>query len=228
MGHNPIIVALDGMSKTDALALSRKLKVHVGGFKVNDLLVQCGASIVEELAAYGMVMADPKLHDIKNTVENAVDVLVRSKAHFITAHASGEVDMLRAGVGKIPQGHPGGILAITVLTSLDEDTAQLVYNLPIKATVLKFARWAALAGCCGIVCSGKELEFLAKFPELKNLIRVVPGIRPAGSDKGDQKRTMTPREALEAGANYLVMGRPIYEKGDPVDNVRRILDEINS
>lgn len=219
--NKPIIVPLDGMTPRAALNLAERLTDRVWGFKVNDLLIACGSRIVTELREFGQVMADPKLHDIPNTVKNSAGVLADAGATFITVHASGGVDMLRAACERAR-----GILAITVLTSLDEQAALRIFGRDLIHVVLSFAHMAKEAGCAGIVCSPKELSLLGTDRDLDGLIRVVPGIRPAGADQGDQQRTDTPAAAIKAGADKLVIGRPITEKGDPVDNVRRIMDEI--
>ncbi len=124
-------------------------------------------------------------------------------------------------------------LAVTVLTSLGEEDVLRIYGCSVEAAVLKFARDAATANMSGIVCSPKELEMLAQYPELKGLLRVTPGIRPAWHQKGDdQKRVMTPAEAIKAGADFLVIGRPIIEANNrkeafnyTVEEVARALEE---
>jgi orotidine-5'-phosphate decarboxylase len=231
---NPILAALDGFTRDQAMTHAERLAPLVGGFKVNDLLDTCGAQIVRDLTQFGrQVMADPKIYDTPKTVANRVAVYADCKtgagATLVTVHASAGIPALQAAV--MAHGYEldhNVILAITVLTSFDEEGCQEVYGHSTKAMVLRFARWAALVGCRGIVCSGQELALLAKHPELKRLKRVVPGIVPAWFQAalGDQKRTMTPLEALEAGADKLVIGRALFEKGDPVDNAHRILDEI--
>ncbi|MEK7540104.1 MAG: orotidine-5'-phosphate decarboxylase [Patescibacteria group bacterium] len=232
--QNPILVALDGFTRDQAMAHAERLAPLVGGFKVNDLLDTCGVQIVRDLKQFGrLVMADPKIYDTPKTVANRAaaycDPQTGVGASLVTVHASAGVDALVAAVQS--DGHEGdthSILAITVLTSFDEEGCQEVYGHPTKAMVLRFARWAALAGCHGIVCSGQELGLLAKHPELKRLKRVVPGISPAWfqAELKDQKRTMTPKEALDAGADYLEIGRALFEKGDPAQNAQRILEEI--
>lgn len=234
MTRNPILAALDGLTREQALAYAEQLVPYVGGFKVNDLLDTCGVQIVRDLKRFGRrVMADPKIYDIPKTVGNRVGVYTNpvtgAGVDLVTVHASAGVDALMAAVQA--DGHEGdthSVLAITVLTSFDEEGCQEVYGHPTKAMVLRFARWAALAGCHGIVCSGQELALLAKHPELKRLKRVVPGISPAWfqAKLQDQKRTMTPKEALDAGADHLVIGRALFEEGDPTENARRILEEI--
>lgn len=221
---SPIVIPLDGMTKDAALEVAAKLAGKVWGFKVNDLLIECGAGIVEELKQFGNVFADPKLHDIPNTVVNSMAKLAATGVNLVTVHASGGVEMMKAAVDAA-----GGskVLAVTVLTSLDEDTAHLIFGNPIKATVLQFARNASLAGVYGVVCSPKELEILSKQPELQSLAKITPGIRPEWYQvDDDQKRTMTPAEAAKLGATLLVIGRPILKAEDPVEAAERTAREI--
>ncbi len=120
------------------------------------------------------------------------------------------------------------VIAITVLTSLDEEECQYIYGASVKATVLRLSRLATLAKAHGIVCSPKELEFLRRYVELAELERVVPGIRLEGQSLDDQKRVGTPIEAKKAGAKNLVIGRAITQAKDPVDTVNRINDMVSS
>lgn len=221
---NPIVIPLDGMTRGIALGLAAKLVDKVWGFKVNDLLIECGVGIIAELKQFGNVFADPKLHDIPSTVANSMAKLAAAGANLVTVHASGGVEMMRAAVDAA-----GGskVLAVTVLTSLDEDTAHLIFGNPIKATVLQFARNASLAGVYGVVCSPKELEILGKQPELQFLAKITPGIRPAWHQVGDdQKRVMTPAEAAKLGATLQVIGRPILRADDPLEAVEKTVQEI--
>ena len=139
----------------------------------------------------------------------------------------GDRDILNINVWRTPL-----VLAVTVLTSLGEYDTYLIFGAPSKAKVLQFARDAKIAGCDGIICSPQELEFLGNYPELRGLLKVVPGIRPKWSVTGDQKRIMTPSDAIKAGADYLVIGRPITnppkEVGSSVEAVKRIIEEIES
>ncbi|MDD5290688.1 MAG: orotidine-5'-phosphate decarboxylase [Patescibacteria group bacterium] len=220
-----IIVALDDLTAEKALALAEKLSGTGVLFKANDLLDDPGPNIIEELSVFGGVMADPKFHDIPNTVGNRVKKMANYGPRFITVHASGRIPMMRAAVEKCGDSR---ILAVTVLTSLGEDECQLTFGAPVKAKVLQFARDAVLAGVHGIVCSPKELEFLSGFPELAGLIKVTPGIRPVwhlGTE--DQARVTTPADAVKMGANYLVIGRPIVKAEDPAEAVRKTQEEIS-
>jgi orotidine-5'-phosphate decarboxylase len=118
------------------------------------------------------------------------------------------------------------VLAVTVLTSLEENNAHLIFGGPSKAKVLQFARDAKLAGCNGIVCSPQELKLLGKQAELVSLLKVIPGIRSNDSPPDDQRRTMTAAEAVRAGADYLVIGRPITAAPDPVEAAKKFAAEI--
>ena len=124
------------------------------------------------------------------------------------------------------------VLAVTVLTSLEENNAYLLFGAPSKAKVLQFARDAKTAGVDGIICSPQELELLGKQKELMGLIKITPGVRPEWAAVGDQKRIMTPLEAIRAGATALVIGRPItnppVEIGSPANAVNKIVEEIGS
>lgn len=224
--ENPIIVPLDGMTKGKALTVAGKLSGQVWGFKVNDLLIECGVSIITTLKECGKVFADPKLHDIPNTVANSAKKLYEAGADFITVHASGGIEMMMAASKSVADGSQ--LLAVTILTSLDEDTTHLIYGAPVKAKVLQLARDAIVAMMDGIVCSAQELRMLRAYPELRNLIRVTPGIRPDWTQVGvdDQKRQMTPKEAIGLGADYLVIGRPITQAKDPLEAVEKTLTEI--
>lgn len=232
--ENPIIVALDGMTLNGTVEMAEKLRDVVGAFKVNDALDHSiGPSIISRLGEIGNVMADTKFHDIPNTVANRVHNLIfGAEPHplFITVQASGGIAMMSKALESIDaMVSSTKILAVTVLTSLNEEDCNLTFGAPVKAKVLQFARWAMLAGVQGIVCSPKELEFLSKYPELEDLIRVVPGIRPKWAVKpDDQKRVTTPADAISMGADYLVIGRPITKADDPVEAAKRILEEIQA
>ena len=235
--HNPIIVALDGMSKREALALARKLQGQVWGFKVNDLLHQKngGVTVVEQLKPYGHVFADPKLYDIGNTVRNSLRPYVQAGADFVTIAGDAWNPALCAaaeikGTTKL--------LIVTVLTSMDEDDVRKKFNYslieyprlhPIEIEVLKIARLGKECGFDGIVCSAKELHHLEKIGEFAGTIKVVPAIRPLWhQDQNDDNttRSMTPKEAVELGTDFIVIGRPITKSKDPVAAVARTRAEL--
>ena len=206
-----IIVALDGISRQEALKIAKSLKGLVWGFKVNDLLFD-STSIIKRLKKYGRVFADAKLYDIPNTVANSVARLSESGADIITVHAAGGVKMMQtakqvAGKSKI--------IAVTVLTSCEGN---------FKRNVLSLAKDALRAGVDGVVCSTREVSYVSK-----KLLKIVPGIRPAGHiSKDDQKRTATPQEAMQSGADFVVIGRPITQSKNPVLTTQQILNEIEN
>lgn len=219
-----IIVALDAMNEKQALALAERLKGVVWGFKVNDLLLDLGLSVIGKLKEYGSVFADPKLHDIPNTVANSVKKLSAAGADLITCHASGGGKMLEAAAKAAGESK---ILAVTALTSLSADDVQSIYGKKLDETVLGFARSAKAAGVHGVVSSPKELELLHQDEYLHSLIKVTPGIRPQWHVKpDDQSRVTTPKDAISLGASYMVIGRPIIEHADPAEAARLINDEV--
>ncbi len=239
-----IIVALDVSSVKKAIALVEELKDHVGMFKIglelmNTMLAHvispqkgetensiAGIQNLFNLLS-GNVFWDGKLHDIPNTVAGASYPISSLGVRMFNVHASGGIEMMRQAAA-----HRNGslVLAVTVLTSLSEEEAYLVFGAPSKAKVIDLARMAVLAGIDGIVCSPQELGVLGKLPELKSLIKVIPGVRPTWAVTGDQARVMTPGEAVRAGADYLVIGRPITqpppEIGGPVEAAQKIAEEI--
>ncbi|MFA5185922.1 MAG: orotidine-5'-phosphate decarboxylase [Patescibacteria group bacterium] len=237
---NRIIVALDVDDVRKAMELVDLLRDHVGAFKIGlefntssfAKLVTTDATSLNALwyglaqlfdKFEGRLMYDGKFDDIPKTMAGAAKGLAPINPMFFTVHASATIDGMMAAVANKGESK---VLAVTVLTSIEENEAHLDFGSPSKAKVLQYARDAMLAGCDGIVCSPKELELLAKRPELKSLIKVTPGVRPAGADVGDQKRVMTPGEAIKAGADYLVIGRPITDAQDPVNAADAIAKEI--
>jgi orotidine-5'-phosphate decarboxylase len=221
----PILVALDVPTAREAVDLAERLAPHVGGFKVGlGLLHGPGPGMVGTLARIGPVMADAKLHDIPSQVEAAAQRLGEYGARWVTAHASGGTEMLTAAARGLAKGSGGaaGILAVTVLTSIDEPGAAALWGRSPGVMVTRLARLAADRGAEGIVCSPKELATVAE--AAPGLLRVTPGIRPEGVDAGDQRRIATPAEALARGADLLVVGRAITAASDPVAAAQRLAD----
>jgi orotidine-5'-phosphate decarboxylase len=225
-----IIVALDVDSLDKARALVESLAPHVGCFKVGlELLTAVGAPKVVEFvhSLGGQVFYDGKFDDIPNTIGGATKAIAGLNVKMFNVHASAGIEAMMSAVAKKGQSL---VLAVTVLTSLEENNANLIFGGPSKARVLQFARDAKLAGCDGIICSPQELELLGKQKELACLLKITPGVRPLWAAAGDQKRIMTPSEAIKAGATALVIGRPITkpptEVGSPVDAVQKIAEEI--
>jgi orotidine-5'-phosphate decarboxylase len=217
---NPLLVALDLASASEAVRLATRLAGVVGGFKVGlELLMGPGPASIAAIRELGLpVMVDAKLHDIPNTVEAAARQLGRLGARWVTVHGGGGVAMLEAarrGLESGAEGRPAGIIVVTVLTSLNGAalSAVGVAASPGKQ-VARLARLASEAGMEGVVCSVGELGDVAQVgPEL---IKIVPGIRPSGSEHSDQARVGTPAEAMQRGADYIVVGRPIIKAADPV------------
>ena len=219
---NPIIVALDGLTSEEAKEKSKQLQGAVWGFKFNDLLyTRSGIDAIFNISAHGNIMIDPKLHDITNTVKNSCnhlrDALVN--VNILTVHASGGPDMIKVAAHIFPN----EIAAVTVLTSISSHLCLSLFNKGINELVADLANEAQASGASYIVCSPLELESLANI----TVPKIVPGIRPLWyQQKDDQARKATPVEAIEKGAKFLVMGRPILNDSDPVAAVQRTLDEI--
>ena len=222
-----IIVALDGLDWVTCREIVVKLKDRPGAYKVHDLWDRQGPTVVNQLKGEGAgwVWVDMKLKDIPNTVKLRARAAAESFANILTVHASGGIEMMQAALEGF-HGFGDKVLAVTVLTSLSEEETHLLHGQPAKAAVLYQARLAKLAGVHGIVCSPQEVGILAKRPELQGMKFVVPGIRPAGSAIGDQKRVDTPAAAIAAGVTHLVVGRPITEATDPVAAFDAIAEEI--
>jgi orotidine-5'-phosphate decarboxylase len=224
-----LIVALDVPDRPSALAAVGRLAGHVGVFKVGlELFVREGPSLVREIRERGeRVFLDLKLHDIPNTVAGAVRSAGRLGVQMLTIHASGGPAMLAAATESaagVPE--PPLLLAVTALTSLStEDARRIGVQGTIGGWVEVLADLAASSGMRGFVCSPSELAGLRR--KLGDAARiVVPGIRPAGSEAQDQARIATPAEAVRAGADYLVVGRPILRAQDPAEAADSIVTEI--
>ncbi len=247
-----IIVALDVSTPDEAIGLVEDLRPHVGCFKIGlqFITAMLGSIIVPSLeggqgAVYnlrrirylfeclkGNILWDGKFDDIPNTVGAASREVRKIGVKMFNVHASCGIKAMIKAVGAGKE-RAAIVLAVTVLTSLGEDNANLIFGGPSKAKVLQFARDAKLAGCDGVICSSQELEILGKQKELSDMIKVTPGIRPEwAKKKDDQSRKMTPAEAIMAGANYLVVGRPIRQPpesiGTPVDAAKKIAEEIET
>ena len=225
-----IIVALDVDSLDKAKSLVESLAPYVGCFKIGlELLTAVGApKVVEFIYSFGgQVFYDGKFDDIPNTVGGAAKAIAGLNVKMFNVHASAGVEAMMSAVANKGQSL---VLAVTVLTSLEENNAHLIFGGPNKAKVLQFARDAKLAGCDGIICSSQELELLGMQKELDGLLKVTPGVRPKWAAADDQKRIMTPAEAIKAGATALVIGRPITkppaEIGTPVEAAKKIAEEI--
>ena len=222
---NPIFVAIDTPDLDRAVQIAEAVQRHVGGIKLGlEFFSAHGPAGIAELSANGVpVFLDVKLHDIPNTVAKAVAALAPLAPAVLTVHAAGGREMLAAAKAAAPARTK--VVAVTVLTSLDaSDLAAAGVSGTPAEQVRRLAALARDAGVDGIVCSGAEVA--AARNEWPDGFFVVPGIRPAGTDVGDQKRVVTPRQALDDGASLLVVGRPITGAADPREALRRIIDDI--
>ena len=220
-----IIVALDVPSIDEARALIVKLGDSVGVYKIGlELLFAGGLALADELVKEGRrVFLDAKLLDIEATVARATAAIARTGVHFVTVHATDRKTLDAAVRGRGDSSLK--LLGVTVLTNLDRaDLSQQGIELPPLALVQERARLAQDAGFDGIVASGKEAAALRE--RLRDFLIVTPGIRQEGTDVQDQTRVVTPRRAVEAGADYLVIGRPITRAPDPRAAAETIAEEI--
>ncbi|MCU7554083.1 orotidine-5'-phosphate decarboxylase [Alteromonas sp. ASW11-19] len=223
-----VIVALDYDNKDHALTFIDQLDPNYCKLKVGkEMFTLFGPDFVKTLVARGFdVFLDLKFHDIPNTVAKACKAAAELGVWMVNVHASGGRVMMEAARQAIAQSsHPQTkLIAVTVLTSMDDaQLADVVSGVTPEQQVLKLARLTERAGLDGIVCSAQEASALREQCD-DDFLLVTPGIRPAGSDTGDQKRVMTPEDAVRHGVNYLVMGRPITQADDPL----AVLKEVNA
>lgn len=220
MSNKPIIVALDYDNKSEALQLIDQLDPNMCRLKIGkEMFTLFGPELVKEIHSRDFdLFLDLKFHDIPNTVAKAVTAAAELGVWMTNVHASGGLAMMQAArEALLPYGDKAPLLiAVTVLTSMsDDELALLGINVPAAEHVKRLASLTKQAGLNGIVCSAQEASMLkAEFGADFKL--VTPGIRPAGSDKGDQHRVMTPTQALAAGSDYLVIGRPITKAANPL------------
>ncbi|MGB0920449.1 MAG: orotidine-5'-phosphate decarboxylase [Alphaproteobacteria bacterium] len=231
--QNAVLCGLDTPDVERARALIQSVKPHVGGFKLGLEFFNAngpeklGALIEEEQVP---VFADLKFHDIPNTVAGAVrSLLTYAKPFMLNVHASGGAEMMQRAV-QMAEDMQGAdrpqVIAVTILTSLDEPAmGQVGFRGSPSDMVRRLAALAQEAGLDGVVCSAHEVAVL-RADLGDDFTLVVPGIRPAGSAVNDQKRVMTPRAALDAGATHLVIARPIIAADDPVAAAKSIAEEI--
>lgn len=225
-----LIVALDVPTAGEALALVDRLEGRCTWFKVGlELYVAAGPSIVEKLVERGhSIFLDLKLHDIPNTVASAVRATASLGVRMLTVHAAGGPAMLAAAREAVTEtAVPPQLLAVTVLTSMDQAqvTAIGVPRSPQEQVAL-LAKMGLEARIDGFVCSSQEVAAMRTLTGPEGVL-VIPGIRPAGADHGDQQRVATPAQALREGASYLVVGRPITQAPDPAQAALAILEEMS-
>jgi len=230
-----IIVALDVNNISELEKLVDKLRAVIKIFKIgSELFTSCGFEAIDVVRRKGgKVFLDLKFHDIPNTVMKASKAVSRQGVHMFTVHTLGGIDMMKQAVEasreeslrlKMP---PPLVLGVTVLTSLSTDDMPLLgIQGSINDEVLRLAKLAEKAGLSGVVASPKELPLLRKNLK-KDFLIVTPGVRPLWAQKNDQERVSSPKEAIENGADYLVIGRPITAQDDPRLAAEKIINEIS-
>lgn len=232
--RNPIIVALDVPLVETAIKLAAEVAPMVGAFKIgSELFTTAGPDIVKRIRETGAaVFLDLKFHDIPNTVTKSVAAATRLDVQMLTIHTGGGSEMMRAAETSAQEtarqlGQPVPlVLGVTVLTSMDGATlAEVGVNLDPAGQVDRLAKLAVASGLRGLVCSPLEVRLLRKYLPAEVQL-VVPGIRTGAEKADDQKRTLSPREALIAGASWLVIGRPIYAADHPRSAAEKIWESI--
>ncbi len=222
---NPVFVALDTPDLAKALALAASVKPYVGGLKIGlEFITANGPEGIRKIVALGLpVFSDVKFHDIPNTVAGAAREMAKLGASLFNIHAGGGETMMRAAREAAPQ---STLIAVTVLTSMSDDDLDAVGQMkPALSQVERLAKLAQHCGLDGVVSSAQEIATIRKACGPDFLI-VTPGIRPRGADLADQSRVMTPAEAARAGADILVVGRPITAAADPAAAARAIFEEV--
>lgn len=228
---SPVVIALDFKDKASTLNLVNQLQPDLCRLKVGkELFVRCGPDLVKELIDKGFdVFLDLKFHDIPNTVAAACQAAAELGVWMVNVHASGGRKMMQAAREAITaSSHQPLLIGVTVLTSLSrEDIAETGLDIEPQQQVLRLAKLAKDSGLDGVVCSPLEAALL-KQQVAQDFCLVTPGVRPAGSDIGDQQRIMTPAKALQAGSDYLVIGRPITASSDPLKSLQAIIAECGA
>lgn len=227
---NPLCVALDAADPATNRAVAAATGASAGTFKVGlTAYLGAGPALVEHLAGARPVFLDLKLHDIPQQVSGAIEAVSRLPVAYTTVHAAGGSDMVRAAVDSAGPGL--AIVAVTVLTSLDGAAMKaLAMAGSTEQAVIRLAELALGSGCRGLVCSPHEVAGLRRRFGSRaegGPLLVVPGIRPVGAAPGDQRRSLPPAEALAAGADLLVIGRPITDAADPAAAARALRTELS-
>jgi orotidine-5'-phosphate decarboxylase len=226
---SPVIVALDFPESRSALALADRLDPSLCRLKIGkELFTREGPAVVRDLQQRGFdVFLDLKFHDIPNTVASAVHAAADLGVWMVNVHASGGRRMMTAARERLEQGsYPTLLIAVTVLTSSERaDLAEIGLDMEPMEQVRRLAALTADCGLHGVVCSAQEAVMLREL-HAKPFALVTPGIRPAGAAADDQRRIMTPRMAVEAGVDYLVIGRPVTQAVDPVAALQEIIASL--
>lgn len=221
---NPVCVALDLDDPNQAISMASELAPYVGGFKLGPRLIhRRGESIIQEISKLAPVFVDCKFFDIPSTMVASVRASFEAGASVVTVHALSGAEALHA-MAKLEKEYnqirPFKVLAVTILTSWSEESFPPVFkSSQLSTNVISLAKFVKESGLNGIVCSGEELKLLDGL----GLYCVTPGVRLSGGKSQDQKRIITPQAALKAGANVLVIGRPILESMNPVGVIQEIL-----
>lgn len=227
--HTPVVVALDYPSEAPALALAERLSPELCRLKVGkELFTRTGPALVEKLQGRGFeIFLDLKYHDIPNTVASAVRAATELGVWMVNVHASGGRRMMEAAAEVVAAcAQPPLLIGVTVLTSMsDQDLLELGYAESAHDRVLRLAALAADSGLDGVVCSALEAPGLRR-ARGDDFCLVTPGIRLAGDDAGDQRRVLTPADAIANGADYLVIGRSITAAEDPMSALHRVHTEL--
>ncbi len=231
MSNACIIVSLDYAGATAALALVSELDPEKCRVKVGkELFTRAGPTLIEKLVGQGFdVFLDLKYHDIPNTVARACSAASDLGVWMLNVHASGGRAMLNSAREAVEKSnHKPLLIAVTVLTSLStHDLSELGLTSSVEEQVIRLAKLTRSAGLDGIVCSPQEVSIMRKHMD-QDFKLITPGIRPAGSANEDQKRVMTPAEAITMGSDYLVIGRPITQATDPMQALRDIEADIDA
>ncbi|WP_050606018.1 orotidine-5'-phosphate decarboxylase [Ruegeria sp. 6PALISEP08] len=230
MSDDRLIVALDVPNALQGLAMAERLGDSVSFYKIGlGMLTGGGLALANELKQDlgKRIFLDMKLFDIGNTVENAVRGLAQFDLDFLTVH--GDPHVVRAAK-EGASGKDLKILAVTILTSLNRDDldASLLKNGDVQELVVERAARALEAGADGVIASPQEAALIRALPQAEGRLIVTPGVRPAGAALGDQKRVATPANAVQDGADHIVVGRPIYQATDPKAAAEAVLAELNS
>ena len=226
---SPIVVALDYSTKDQALAMADQLDPNLCRLKVGkELFTTTGPIIIEELHKRNYeVFLDLKFHDIPNTCAKAVGVAADLGVWMVNVHASGGRRMMEAAKNEIEKKqHKPLLIGVTVLTSMEKsDLSEIGLDIDPLSQVESLARLTKESGLDGVVCSAREVELIKRACG-EGFLTVTPGIRPEGSDVGDQRRVMTPKQAVEAGVDYMVIGRPVTESNHSARVCENILAGI--
>lgn len=227
--NKPVIVALDFPDKASALSLIDRLDPELCRLKVGkELFTRTGPDFVRDLIKRDFdVFLDLKFHDIPNTVAGAVTAAVDLGVWMVNVHAGGGRAMLEAARNALSEDSGTWLIAVTVLTSMgDEDLRELNVSATSAEQVMTLATLSRDCGLDGVVCSARETSML-RHSLGEDFLLVTPGIRPAGDSTDDQKRVMTPSDAVRDGSDFLVIGRPVTQAEDPISKLQQIMSEIN-